>query len=163
MRLARFLRTRRDGECHRFVVIVGAGGGGVGVDVDVAEDGGDVVAEDFGEDGGRKALGRGVGVEGSAEAGDAVGAGGDGAEVVADDDGGEVEVVVEAGKEFGELLLAGDIDAHGGLVEDEDARGGGDGAGDHDALELASREFPDGAIAEVVDANFAEGAADGVA
>lgn len=133
----------------------------MGIDVDVAEDGGDIVTENLGEDAGGEAFGRDVGVERAGEAGNAIASGGDGADVVADDDDGELEGLVECGQHLGELLLAGDIDTDGGFIEEEDAGSRGDGASDHGALELAAGELADGVIGEMGDADDLHGLGDG--
>lgn len=131
----------------------GAALGGMGVDVPAgvfaAEDRGDVVAEEFGEDGGGEARGGIVKVESAAEASGAIAAGGDGSDVVADDDDGDAECGVDGSDEFGEAVLPGDVDADGGFVEQEDAGLAGDGAGDHGALDLPAGEPPDGSVGEV--------------
>lgn len=123
-------------------------GGAVGVHVDIPEDRGEIVLEDLGEDGGRESGGGVVVMEGSAEAGDAIASGGDGADVVADDDDGQPEFGAKAGDEFAEALLTGRIDADGWFVHQEDAGSASEGAGDHDALELSAGERADGPVGE---------------
>src|SRR4051812_38786311 len=63
----------------------------------------------------------------------------DGGEAVGDDDrGAAVEEALEAALD---RLLGADVDVGGGLVEDEDARLGEEGAGEGDQLALPGREL----------------------
>src|SRR4051794_27208694 len=69
----------------------------------------------------------------------------DGGETVGDDDGGAaVEEALEAALD---RFLGADVDVGGGLVEDEDAGLGEEGAGEGDELALAGREL-DAALAD---------------
>ena len=126
----------------------GARFGAVRIHVNIAEDSGQIVLEDFGEDGGREARRRVVIVERAAEAGDAVAAGGDGANIVAHNDDGEPEFGAEARDELTESLLPRGVDADGRLVHEQDAWMSAERSGDHHALELASGERADVAVSE---------------
>lgn len=137
----------------------------VGVDVDVAEDVGEVVLKDFRKDLRRDTLRRGVEVQRAAEARDAValgGSAGDGAEVVRDKEDCQAEVAVERAQKRSEEALSRGVDAHERLVEGEDFRFDGEGAGDHDALPLPAGEGADGFVGVVGGADSFEALLDAV-
>ena len=72
---------------------------------------------------------------------EAVGHVADDGEVVADEEVGEAEALLEIAHEVEDLGLDGDVEGGGGFVADEEVRFGGEGAGDGDALALAAGEF----------------------
>ena len=90
------------------------------------------------------------------EAGDAVGHVADGAEVVAGEEEGEVHFAFEGLDKLDELLLADAVDAGGGFVEEQELGAGGQGAGDEDALLLASRKFAERGVGEFAEAGAIE-------
>lgn len=122
----------------------------VGVDVHAGEragdraQAGDIVGEELREDLRRESLGAGVAVEAAGQASDAVAAGGDGPQVVRDDERGEMEFAPELIQKLRKLRLAGGINADHRLIEGEDSGFGGEGAGDEGPLELAAGESADG-------------------
>ena len=82
-------------------------------------------------------------VQPAVDAGDGLDVGANGAQVVGDhDDGHRAVEVAEDGIEF---LFEMAVDVGGGLVEDEDARRGDDGAAEEDALHLPAGQLADGA------------------
>jgi hypothetical protein len=95
-------------------------------------------------------------VEGAVEAGDAVGNGADGAEVVADEDDRQPEVRLKTLDEFDEPLLAGRVDAGRRLVQEQQLRAGREGARDVRALQLPAGQFADGLVGVVGDADALE-------
>ena len=76
--------------------------------------------------------------------------------VVGDEEGGDVEVVVERDEPFAQLLA--DLGVHGaeGLIEQEHTRFGGQGAGDGGALALAAGELVGVAALQALQAEEAE-------
>ena len=72
---------------------------------------------------------------------DLVGARGHHAEVVGHEDHGHVAVALQLAQQVEDLRLHCDVEAGGGLVGHEEARGAGQGDGDHHALAHAAREL----------------------
>jgi len=118
----------------------------VRLDVNLPENPREVVLEDLGEHLRRQALRRRVAVQTPMQAGDAVAPGRDGADVVADDHDGQIQGGVDTIQKLCEAPLARDVHAHGRLVEKQDRGLGGQGAGDHDTLNLPPAEASDRAI-----------------
>ena len=105
-------------------------------------------------DGGEQRFGvgvGGVGVDGFGGAffddaaevhdGGAVGEPADDGQVVGDEQVGDAEVLAELFEQFEDLVLGGDVEGGDGLVEDDQFRVEGDGAGDGDALALPAGEL----------------------
>ena len=107
--------------------------------------------EDFG--------GRAAGEDASVQADDPGQMGGDGVDFVGGHDDGDA-LVVQLVEEVEELVAGLDVDADGGFVEEEQGWVADEGAGEKDALLLAAGEFTDVSLAQVVDAEALQHAAD---
>ena len=73
--------------------------------------------------------------------GDLVGAAGDDAEVVGDEDHRHVALALLGGEQVEDLGLHGDVEGGGGLVGEEQLRAAGQGDGDRDPLAHAAGEL----------------------
>jgi len=102
-----------------------------------------------------------VAVHPMVDAEDGVANGGNEIEVVSDHDDGHFMPQLHEGLD--ELGFDGEIDVRGGLIEEKKLGIAGKGAGDHDALALASGEIREWSVGEIRHPDFVESGTSGLA